>query len=849
MNTGYLSCGHCYWVWSVLFVWVYTISIHAHGAENKICFSAEERTWLNQHPVVRIAVAPGWGPIEFIEHGQHQGLTAGYLQAITQISGLQFQLVPTLSLQASLKELRAGHVDLLPIAYGFPEVDEALGYVLCTRPYFSGSSVFITKGEVPVTADLQQLAGHVVAISNSTFYTHWLDRYHPDIKILKVASSEAALAAVATGQAYAALGFSMNFHHLINTKYRGVLFYSSKIPNLPIIGRMGVRGDLALLRDILDKSLAMLSAAQKDEIEQRWIYLSPQPSGAQSASQTALHHTSFYRSYHEALVLAISSIIFIGLVLHVWQAHKKASETVKEKSLLLAVFSHELRTPISAIISAVELLKRFSGDARRQSRLIAVTESTAQSLLLLLNDTLNNEGELPLKKTPVQLATLAKEAIDVVAAPAANKRLPIFIDMSENLPERICIDALRLKQICVNLLANAVKFTDTGSVTLKLVIGKSDFIENTAELIIEVRDTGIGICPQQQTRLFRPFSQANHSITRRYGGSGLGLMISNKLVKRMGGSIMIESVRGQGTIVSVRVPIQVLQWNSNTQSGQDKAQHPQQQAKQQVDQLPSPSVVAQTSAPTSTTPTVLLIEDHIAIQSIVLEQITVLGYRAVLATDGTQGLKMWQEHSFPLVLMDCSLPDLDGYAIAREIRRMEQQRGPKYPRTALLALSAATDNTHQIECFASGMDGVLSKPLDSAVLQRMLAVWAPLHGPESSVDSTSDKPTVLSEINPLNETARISIENPSRLIIRFQQSIAQDMSQLDAALNRCDIAGVAHYAHQIKGSALMCKFSAIAHTADQLERVARSHSADREQLDQALQDLRKACCGHERPLA
>ncbi|UUM22290.1 ATP-binding protein [Mycoavidus sp. SF9855] len=839
MNTGYLSCGHCYWVWSVLFVWVYTISIHAHGAENKICFSSEERTWLNQHPVVRIAVAPGWGPIEFIEHGQHQGLTAGYLQAITQISGLQFQLVPTGSLQASLKELRAGHVDLLPIAYGFPEVDEALGYVLCTRPYFSGSSVFITKGEVPVTADLQQLAGHVVAISNSTFYTHWLGRYHPDIKILKVTSSEAALAAVATGKAYAALGFSMNFHHLINTKYRGVLFYSSKVPNLPIIGRMGVRGDLALLRDILDKSLAMLSAAQKDEIEQRWIYLSPQPSGAQSASQTVAHHTSFYRSYHEALVLAISSIIFICLVLHVWQTHKKASETVKEKSLLLAVFSHELRTPISAIISAVEMLKRFSGDARRQSRLIAVTESTAQSLLLLLNDTLNNEGELPLKKTPVQLATLAKEAIDVVAAPAANKRLPIFIDMSKNLPERVYVDALRLKQICVNLLANAVKFTDTGSVTLKLAIDKSNFIENTAELIIEVRDTGIGICPQQQTRLFRPFSQANHSITRRYGGSGLGLMISNKLVKRMGGSITIESVRGQGTTARVWVPIQVLQWNSN---------HPQQQAKQQVDQRPSLSVVAQASAPTSTAPTVLLIEDHIAIQSIVLEQISALGYRAVLAANGTQGLKMWQEHSFPLVLMDCSLPDLDGYTVAREIRRMEQQRGPNYPRTALLALSAATDNTHQTQCFASGMDGVLSKPLDSAALQRMLAVWAPLHGPESSVDSTSDKPTVLSEINPLNETARTSIEDPSRLIIRFQQSIAQDMSQLDAALQRCDIASVAHYAHQIKGSALMCKFSAIAHTADQLERVARSRSADREQLDQALRDLRKACSGQERPL-
>ncbi len=847
MNTGYLSCGHCYWVWSVLFVWVYAISTHAHGAESKTGFSAEERTWLNQHPVVRIAVAPDWGPIEFIEHGQHQGLTAGYLQAITQISGLQFQPVPTRSLQASLKKLRAGHVDLLPIAYGFPDVDEALDYMRCTRPYFSGSSVLITKGEAPVTADLQQLAGYVVAISNSAFYAHWLGQYHPDIKFLEVASPEAALAAVAEGKAYAALGFGINFYGLMNTKYRGVLFYSSKVPNLPIIGRMGVRGDLAVLRDILDKSLAMLSAAQKDKIDQRWIYLSPQPSEAQPASHIVVQHSSFYRSYHEALVLAISSIIFICLVFHVWQAHRKASETVKEKSLLLAAFSHELRTPISAIISAVELLKRFSGDTRRQSRLIAVTESTAQSLLLLLNDTLNSEGELPLKKIPVHLAKFAKEAIDVVAAPAANKRLPIFTDMSENLPERICIDALRLKQICVNLLANAVKFTDSGSVTLKLVLDKSDFIENTAELIIEVRDTGIGICPRQQTRLFRPFSQANRSITRRYGGSGLGLMISNKLIQRMGGSITIESVRGQGTTVCVRVPIQVLQWNSNTRSSQDKTHPPQQQEKQRVD--PPLSVVAQASAPTATAPTVLLIEDHIAIQSIVLEQISAFGYRAVLATNGTQGLKMWQEHSFPLVLVDCSLPDLDGYTVAREIRRMEQQRRSNYPRTALLALSAATDNTHQVQCFASGMDGVLSKPLDSAVLQRMLAVWAPLRGPENSVGSISDKPTVLSEINPLNETVQTSIEDPSRLIIRFQQSMAQDMSQLDAALNRCDIAGVAHYAHQIKGSALMCKFSAIAHTADQLERVARSHSADRGQLDQALRDLRKAYCGHKCPLA
>ncbi|BBE09193.1 Signal transduction histidine kinase [Mycoavidus cysteinexigens] len=843
----YLDRKLCYSLWLAVTL---IISTHVYSAEKKICFSAEERVWLEQRPVVRIAVAPDWGPIEFIEHGQHQGLTAGYLQAITQISGLQFQLVPTRSLQASLKKLRAGQVDLLPVAYGFPEVDEALGYVRCTRPYFSGSSVVITKGETPVTGDLRQLAGHVVAISNSAFYAYWLRQYHPDIKVLQVTSPEAALSAVAKNKAYAALGFGMNFHHLMKTKYRGILFYSSKVPNLPIIGRMGVRGDLVLLRDILDKSLAMLSAAQKDEIEQRWIYLSPQPAKTQPAPQIVASQTSFYSIYNEALVLAVSSIIFICLVFHLWQTHKKASETVKEKSMLLAIFSHELRTPISAIISAVEMLKRFSGDARRQSRLIAVTESTAQSLLLLLNDTLNNAGDLSFKKTPVQPAELAKEVVDVVAAPAANKHLPIFIQISENLPERICLDVLRFKQICVNLLANAVKFTDTGSVTLKLAIDKSDFVENTAELILSVCDTGIGICPQQQTRLFRPFSQANHSIARRYGGSGLGLAISNKLAKRMGGYIMINSVPNQGTTASVRVPIQVLKWHSEAGASQDERPCVPTQTQQNAKQPPLLSVTQPAAAPRAV-PKVLLIEDHIAIQSVVLEQITLLGYHAVLATHGAQGLKIWQEQEFPIVLVDCSLPDMDGYTVAREIRSIERERGPLYPYTALFALSAATDDAHQMQCLTSGMDGVLSKPLESEVLQRILAVWAPLPTLENNFESLAHQSAAFSEANGLEgvkETTRTPSEDPHHLITRFQQTTVQDIHQLNAALNQCDMEGVARYAHRIKGSALMFKFSSIADTADQLETSARSRSTDRARLDKALQALREACNGQLYPL-
>ncbi|WP_185181203.1 ATP-binding protein [Mycoavidus sp. B2-EB] len=837
----------CYSLWLAVTL---IISPNVHGAEKKICFSAEERAWLELRPVVRIAVAPDWGPIEFIEHGQHRGLTAGYLQAITQISGLQFQLVPTRSLQASLKKLRAGQVDLLPVAYGFSEVDEALGYVRCTRPYFSGSSVVITKGETPVTGDLRQLAGHVVAISNSAFYAYWLRQYHPDIKILQVTSPEAALSAVAKGKAYAALGFGMNFHGLMNTKYRGVLFYSSKVPNLPIVGRMGVRGDLVLLRDILDKSLAMLSAAQKGEIEQRWIYFSPQLTKMQSTPQTVVQQASFYSIYNEALVLGISSIIFICLVLHLWQTHKKASETVKEKSMLLAVFSHELRTPISAIISAVEMLKRFSGDARRQSRLIAVTESTAQSLLLLLNDTLNNAGDISFKKTPVRPAALAKEVVDVVAAPAANKHLPIFIQISENLPERVCLDVLRFKQICVNLLANAVKFTDTGSVTLRLAIDKPDFVENTAELVLSVCDTGIGICPQQQTRLFRPFSQANHLIARHYGGSGLGLAISNKLAKRMGGYITINSAPNQGTTVSVRVPIQVLKWHSKADANQDEKQCAQTQIQQNVKQSSLLSVAHSVAEPPAV-PRVLLIEDHIAIQSVVLEQITLLGYHAVLATHGAQGLKMWQEQLFPIVLMDCSLPDLDGYTIAREIRRIERERGPLYPHTALFALSAATDDAHQMQCLASGMDGVLSKPLESEVLQRMLAIWVPLPTPANNLANLAHQATAFSRANDsenIGETAQTLSEDSRHLITRFQQTTVQDIHQLDAALNQCDMEGVARYAHRIKGSALMFKFSSIADTADQLETSARSRSTDRARLDKALQALREACNGQLYPL-
>jgi CheY-like chemotaxis protein/anti-sigma regulatory factor (Ser/Thr protein kinase) len=272
----------------------------------------------------------------------------------------------------------------------------------------------------------------------------------------------------------------------------------------------------------------------------------------------------------------------------------------------------------------------------------------------------------------------------------------------------VIADPARLRQVLINLLSNAVKFTEQGSVTLAMTLHRNEGMDLPAQLSVEVRDTGIGISAERRNRLFRAYAQADNTISRRYGGTGLGLNICRQLIELMGGTIELHSEVNIGTTVSFNIPVTIGQADEDTVSA--ASSRPADEAAALLPERKPPSKQA----------SILLIEDHPANRFVIEQQLQIIGCHVVSCMDGASALRLYHAKSFDMILMDCDLPDMDGYTLTRMIRAREHG---SHRHTPILALSASTDANHRMQCIESGMDGLLEKPLQVALLQSELALW------------------------------------------------------------------------------------------------------------------------------
>ena len=399
------------------------------------------------------------------------------------------------------------------------------------------------------------------------------------------------------------------------------------------------------------------------------------------------------------MALAVVTLLSIGArlahLLH--DGHRELAQLVRDganraKATFLAMMSHEIRTPMNGMLGVADLLRNMSPDAA-QKRLLDILSSSGESLLRIINDILDfskiEAEKLELRPRPFELRGLLEELTALLSTQADGKQISFVLDADPQLPAAVIGDRQRLSQVLLNLGNNAVKFTDQGEV--RLIVRLHGCANGKATLQFTVRDTGIGMSSEAMTKLFMPFTQLAEARQHRGGGTGLGLVISQKLVKLMGGDISVASEPGHGSSFSFGVELPTAEISAS--SGTHKVLS--------VESL-----------------SILVAEDNVVNQTIIQAMLKQLGHEVRLANDGREALEALAQQSFDLVLMDCNMPVMGGLEATQRLRAgTGSVRDSDVP---VIALTANAMDGDREACLAAGMNDFLAKPVSIATLRQAI---------------------------------------------------------------------------------------------------------------------------------
>jgi two-component system sensor histidine kinase EvgS len=523
------------------------------------------------------------------------------------------------------------------------------------------------------------------------------------------------------------------------------------------------------------------------------------------------------------------------------EARNAADAANRAKSSFLATMSHEIRTPMNAVLGMLELLALTKLDDD-QARSLDIVRDSAKSLLRIIDDILDfskiEAGKLEIKPEPASVGAILESVYLVYAGVASGKMLLLKKDLDARISPALHADPLRLRQILNNFVSNALKFTQEGEVEIRLRLVE----RNAGGEVIEfsVRDSGIGITPENQSRLFQPFMQAESDTTRRFGGTGLGLTICRRLAQLMGGEITMQSELGKGTTMTFTATFPIAD-----PAALPKPDEASQGAGQRMftSRRKAPGVEEAVAEGTL----VLLADDHPTNRLLLARQLNTLGYAAETAENGVLALEKWKTGRYAILITDCHMPQMDGYDLTRAIRRIEAADGGR--RAPIIACTANALQGEAEVCLAAGMDDYVPKPVEMRNLLSKLDRWLPLaengaaSAPEPAAKAGGQTGDPV-DPGPLAEISGGDKALEREILQDYRNSNDADARMLDDAFARRDPDAVRQVAHRMKGAGRMVGAQDLALLCERMEQGGRERQWDellkiKPLLDEELQRLNR----------
>lgn len=719
MKKGFISL----WIGIVIL----TFSTVKGRAATTLSLTPQELQYIEDHPVVTFGVDPEFIPFEFIEQGEYKGIASDYIEIIEERTGLDFQIVPDLTWAQAYYQALEGNIDLLPAISRTAAREE---FFLFSDMYYEIRRVIVTRNNNTEIRDISDLYGKTVAVQiNSSHHTFLLE--YPQINLSLYNTVGQALTAVSDGSEFAFVGNLATSDYLIKSNGLTNLRFSALPNDTPIGLHFAVLKDKPILIGIINKALASVSTAERVEINSRWVTVD------------TLEKTD-YGPLLRVILGVLIFIVFAGGISSFWivrlrkeveirkrtaleleKAKQVAEEANQVKSSFMARMSHEIRTPLNAITGMSYILKKTPVTMTQRMYIDRITQAS-QTMLSLINDILDyykiEASKIELETISFSLDQVVHNLMSIMAVKLEDKGLGFRFTKDAQIPTYFFGDPKRLEQILLNLLNNAIKFTEKGEVTFEIrETAKEGLIHH---LTLTIKDTGIGMKKETMDQLFTPFTQADASINRRYGGSGLGLSIVKHLVELMGGNIQVFSTEGEGSSFVVK-----LAFKADTDKEKEMALDSNTDFFKDIKVL----VVDKNTA------TLNMIETYLHSFGIDCELTTSANAANALLEKANGQLKS----PYDLLILDYETPTEQGLDYITKL--MANPIIQKKPKTLLIIPMQRTDLFDQIDKYT--IDGAIGKPVISSILHNALLEIFIHKSMESTEHVTEDVTKSMEKIN------------------------------------------------------------------------------------------------------